>query len=86
VSLNGRTLVMGALFELNGLERRLAGEVAGGRRVVAFGDVAGAVREPGEGGALPQRPSADCLVVLAEELRPEIRATVAFFARAGVSS
>jgi cation-transporting ATPase E len=85
--LGGRDLVLGApeLFELGPLAARAAAEAVDGRRVVAFG--ASPVRldelEPGEGP--PPSFSAGAIVVIAERLRPDARATVEYFRREGVA-
>ena len=78
--------VLGApeLFDLGELERVRNEEVVRGRRVVALGKVDGALDAEGPAPELPQRPRALCLVVLAEALREQARATVEFFRREGI--
>ncbi|MGH3104925.1 MAG: HAD-IC family P-type ATPase [Gaiellaceae bacterium] len=68
------------LFALDGLEARAGDEAGAGRRVLAFGTTA----ERLEGREEPPELKPLGLVVLAEELRPETRATVAFFRDEGV--
>jgi P-type E1-E2 ATPase len=62
-------------FRLDGLAHEADEAASSGRRVLAFGRSEALEAE---------RPRAEALVVLAEELRPEARATVDWFARQGV--
>ncbi len=80
---DGAAYVLGApeVMPLDGLVDRAAGEAAQGRRVLAL---ARATALPGED-ALPSGLEALGLVVLAERLRPETRATVEYFKAEGVS-
>ena len=75
--LDGSRYVLGApeLFPLDGLSERARAEAASGRRVVALGTSSA---EPPDG----LEPLG--IVVLAEELRPQARATVEFFRSEGV--
>ena len=68
------------LFHLAGLAERAAAEQASGRRVIALGTTT--ARFPDDGEPPPIVPLG--VVVLAEELRPETRETVAFLAAEGV--
>jgi P-type E1-E2 ATPase len=81
VQLPGRTLVLGApeLFALDGLEPRAAHERAAGRRVVALASADGPLDSD-----LPSAARVLGIVVVAERLRPEAAATVAFLRREGV--
>ena len=74
--------VLGApdLFHLAGLAERAAAEQASGRRVIALGTTT--ARFPDDGEPPPIAPLG--VAVLAEELRPETRETVAFLAAEGV--
>jgi cation-transporting ATPase E len=80
--LGGTTYVLGApeLFPLDGLAEHARREAAAGRRVVAFGTTADGL----EGREEMPRALLLGLVVLAEELRADTRATVAFFRAEGV--
>ena len=82
--LDSASYVLGApeLFRLDGLAETASREAAAGRRVLAFARTP--ERLAPDGGALPDRLEPLGLVVLAEELRPETRATVEFFRREGV--
>jgi cation-transporting P-type ATPase E len=77
LQLDGARYVLGApeLFPLDGLSERARTEAASGRRVVALGT---SRAEPPDG----LDPLG--IVVLAEELRPQARATVEFFRSEGV--
>jgi cation-transporting ATPase E len=85
LELHDGTYVLGApeLFRLDGLADRAEREARAGRRVVAFG-TAPALPAGSEADAPPAGLRPLGLVVLAEELRPEARATVEFFRREGV--
>jgi magnesium-transporting ATPase (P-type) len=82
LTLEGRTYVLGApeLLPLNGLAERVEAEQRSGRRVLAFA----ATGERPEGEALPGGLEPLGLIVLAERLRPDARATVEFFRSQGV--
>jgi P-type E1-E2 ATPase len=82
VRLGGATFVLGApeLFRLGALDGRAREEAGAGRRVVAFGTTE--ERLDGREEMPPASPLG--LVVLAEELRAETRATVAFLRDEGV--
>ena len=81
------TSVLGApeRFALGVLEGRLGAEVAAGRRVLAFGrtSVPPAALEDGDGGPAEARVLG--LAVLAERLREDAAATVAFLRAQGVA-
>ncbi len=83
--IDGAGWVLGApeRFPLGALADRVGAEQADGRRVVAFGTTGARLAEPNGDGAPPGlRPLG--LVVLAEELRPETRDTIAFLRGEGV--
>ncbi|HKH30931.1 MAG TPA: HAD-IC family P-type ATPase, partial [Gaiellaceae bacterium] len=85
--LGATSYVLGApeLFALGGLDERARAETAAGRRVVAFGTVAGELPEGDHATALAEsgtRPLG--VVVLAEEIRPDARETVRWFLDEGV--
>jgi cation-transporting P-type ATPase E len=82
--LGDRAFVLGApeLFPLDGLAADAEREARAGRRVVAFGAAPG--RLDAEAGTPPSDLRPLGLVVLAEQLRPEARETVAFFRAEGV--
>ncbi|MDH5333145.1 MAG: HAD-IC family P-type ATPase [Thermoleophilia bacterium] len=71
------------LFPLAGHAGAAQAEQAGGRRVLAFGTAAGPFPDDPDTGPPPLELLG--LVVLAEQLRPDARETVAFLAREGVS-
>ena len=82
--LDGTSYVLGApeLFALGPLADRAGRETREGRRVLGFARTSGSLGEDGDappGGLQPLG-----LVVLAEELRPDARQTVAFFLDEGV--
>jgi cation-transporting ATPase E len=83
--LSGIDFVLGApeLFELGALEGRATEEARNGRRVVAFGTSPGPLEEIEADE--PPRFALKELVVIAERLRPEARATVEYFRREGVA-
>ena len=83
--LRGIDLVLGApeLFELGALEGRATDEARNGRRVVAFGTSPVPLEEIDVDE--PPRFALRGLVVIAERLRPEARATVEYFRREGVA-
>ncbi len=83
LQLDGEAYVLGApdLLSLDGLADRAAAEAAQGRRVLAL---ARARELPAED-TLPAALEPLGLVVLAERLRPETRATVEYFSDEGVS-
>ena len=83
LQLDGEAYVLGApdLLSLDGLADRAAAEAAQGRRVLAL---ARAGELPAED-TLPAALEPLGLVVLAERLRPETRATVEYFSDEGVS-
>ena len=82
--LDSTTYVLGApeLFPLDSLADVADREQRAGRRVVAFGRSRQALAEDGDGPPGLLQPLG--LVVLAEDLRPETRATVGFFLDEGV--
>ncbi|HLM36079.1 MAG TPA: HAD-IC family P-type ATPase, partial [Gaiellaceae bacterium] len=85
--LGATSYVLGApeLFALGGLDERARAETAAGRRVVAFGTVAGELPEVDHATALAEsgtRPLG--VVVLAEEIRSDARETVRWFLDEGV--
>ena len=86
IRLNGYSYVLGApeLFSLGALETRAEEEARSGRRVVAFGVTPQPFgnRDPASGPPPGLRPLG--LVLLAERLRPNARATVEFFQSQGV--
>ncbi len=86
IRLNGQSYVLGApeLFSLGALERRAEEEARSGRRVVALGVTPQPFgnRDPAAGPPPGLRPLG--LVLLAERLRPNARATVEFFQSQGV--
>jgi cation-transporting ATPase E len=86
VELHDATLVLGApeLFELGDLTGRLDSELQAGRRVVALGELEAALGDGPPSGPPPRPPRAICLVVLAEALRQDAAAAVAFFRSEGV--
>ena len=83
--LGGRDYVLGApeLFDLGPYSDRAEAEAANGRRVVAFGTSPIALEDVDPTDA-PRFP-AQALVVIAERLRPDARATVEYFRREGVA-
>ncbi|HEU4942621.1 MAG TPA: HAD-IC family P-type ATPase, partial [Gaiellaceae bacterium] len=85
--LGGRDLVLGApeLFELGPLAERAAAESADGRRVLAFGTSSEPLAGVDPAAGPPPQFRASALVVIAERLRPEARATVEYFRREGVA-
>ena len=86
LAFGGTTYVLGApeLFDLGELQQVRDDEVDRGRRVVALGTLEVALGGTEGEPALPQSPRALCLVVLAEALRDQARATVEFFRGEGV--
>lgn len=86
IRLNGHSYVLGApeLFSLGTLEARAEEEARSGRRVVALGVTPQPFgnRDPAAGPPPGLRPLG--LVLLAERLRPNARATVEFFQSQGV--
>ena len=86
IRLDGHSFVLGApeLFSLGALETRAEEEARSGRRVVAFGVTPQPFgnRDPADGPPPGLRPLG--LVLLAERLRPNARATVEFFQSQGV--
>jgi cation-transporting P-type ATPase E len=85
LTLGGRTYVMGApeLIPLGPLAGRVAEEQRKGRRVLAFAASARPLAR-NEHEALPAELEPLGVLVLAERLRPEARATVEFFRAQGV--
>ena len=85
--LGGRDLVLGApeLFELGPFAERAAAEAADGRRTLAFGTSPVPLDGLDPAAGAPPRFQASALVVIAERLRPEARATVEYFRREGVA-
>ena len=83
--IDGSGYVLGApeRFPLGALAERAGAEQAGGRRVVAFGTTGARLAEPNGDGPPPDLRALG-LIVLAEELRPETRNTIAFLRREGV--
>jgi P-type E1-E2 ATPase len=83
LQLDGEAYVLGApdLLSLDGLADRVAAEAAQGRRVLAL---ARASALPAED-SVPTALEPLGLVVLAERLRPETRATVEYFSGEGIS-
>jgi P-type E1-E2 ATPase len=84
--LGGVDLVLGApeLFELGALGERADAEARDGRRVVAFGTSPVALEEIDLDEA-PPAFSLLALILIAERLRPDARATVEYFRREGVA-
>jgi P-type E1-E2 ATPase len=82
--LGGTRYVLGApeLFPTGPLSERADLEARSGRRVVAFGRTESSLQAAD--GAPPRKLELLGLVVLAEELRPQARATVEFFRSEGV--
>jgi P-type E1-E2 ATPase len=82
--LDSTSFVLGApeLFPLDSLAGTAESEQRSGRRVVAFGRSSQAFRDDDDGPPSPLEPLG--IVVLAEDLRPETRATVEFFREEGV--
>jgi P-type E1-E2 ATPase len=82
--LGGTGYVLGApeLFPLGGLAEEAAAEQRSGRRVLALGRTTQSFDKGTDGRPPPVVPLG--LAVLAEELRPEARETVAFFLAEGV--
>ena len=80
LQLDGTSYVLGApeLFALGDLAERAEREASAGRRVVALATTDGALDGDFEAGP-PRGASPLGLVVIAERLRPEARATVDFF-------
>jgi magnesium-transporting ATPase (P-type) len=78
--LGGETYVLGSpdLFELGGLAGRARHEAGHGRRVVALGTAAGSVADLDPGAGPPRSARVLGLAILAEELRPQARETVAY--------
>jgi cation-transporting P-type ATPase E len=85
LTLGGVTYLLGApeLFALGALEPRASSSAADGRRVLALGRTARAA-ELDANAELPPDLEVRGLVVLAERLRPDARATVDFFRSQGV--
>ena len=85
LTLGGRTYVLGApeLIPLGPLADRVAEEQRGGRRVLAFAAFDGVLAR-NESPAVPAELEPLGVLVLAERLRPEARATVEFFRSQGV--
>jgi P-type E1-E2 ATPase len=82
--IGGTRFVLGApeLFPLGPLAGEASAHQAAGRRVVAFGSTSGAFPADPDTGPPPLQPLG--VVVLAEELRPETRETIAFLVEQGV--
>jgi cation-transporting ATPase E len=80
LQLKGITYVLGApkIFQLGVLAEAATQEATQGRRVVAFGTAIERPEELAKSAGQPRTLSFLGLVVLAEKLRPETRATVAF--------
>jgi len=80
--LGSTSYVLGApeLFSLGLLSRRASEEAARGRRVLAFGTTMAALDEQEP----PREPTLLGLVVLAEQLRPSARETVAYLLEEGI--
>ena len=85
LALDGRTYVLGApeLLPLGTLGGRVADEQRSGRRVLALATSANVPRG-GDEPLLPEPLEPSGLVVLAERLRPDARATVEYFRAQGV--
>ena len=84
LTMNGHTLVLGApeLLPLGPLAERVRDEQLAGRRVLAL--ATGAAAQAADGDRLPEGLEASGIVVLAERLRPDARATVEYFRAQGV--
>jgi P-type E1-E2 ATPase len=79
--IDGRSYVLGAPehFPLGALGEQAEAEAAAGRRVVAFGTTASRLDGLAPGDAPPRDLQPLALVVLSEQLRPNIQETVRFF-------
>ncbi|HLM51141.1 MAG TPA: HAD-IC family P-type ATPase, partial [Solirubrobacteraceae bacterium] len=86
---DGERLVLGAPERFagadSGLDARAARESGAGRRVLALGRATGPLPPAGPDAPFPERVEPLGLVVLAERLRPNAEATVAFFAEEDVA-
>ena len=82
--IGGTRFVLGApeLFPLGPLAGEASAHQAAGRRVVAFGSTTGAFPADPDTGPPPLQPLG--IVILAEELRPDTRETIAFLLEQGV--
>jgi P-type E1-E2 ATPase len=85
LQLDGRAIVVGApeLLPLGKLDARVRAEQQAGRRVLAVA-TGGRLRSDADDPRLPDDLAALGVVVLAERLRPEARATVEYFRAQGI--
>jgi P-type E1-E2 ATPase len=86
VRLDGSSWVLGApeRFPLGLLSGRAENEASSGRRVLAFGATGSSLDGLGPEDAPPDDLEPLALIVLAEQLRPQARETVAYFLQEGV--